>query len=292
MSDAKQSPLVLLVACYPIVGAVVAERLRARVSYAAAWRATVTRKALLRLAAGAVGAQVFFAAFMAWKAHLPAWGHWWADPLLADLDARLHGGDAWRLFTPFGEPGLRLLDFVYHLWLPGLALMIGWRAWAGDVRFFTAFTIAWIAMGTGIALLLHSAGPVFYEQVTGLPRYAPLLARLDSLPLQTNAGRHILWAVYASDQPSSISAFPSLHVAMPTLYALCCPIAWLRRLLWVFMTLVAAGTVALGWHYAVDAYAGILGAVACWWIAGRVVGGSTGSAVPDRAAGAKAPVIA
>jgi hypothetical protein len=79
---------------------------------------------------------------------------------------------------------------------------------------------------------------------------------------------------------------------MPTLYALCCPIAWLRRLLWVFMALVAAGTVALGWHYAVDAYAGILGAVACWWVAGRVVGGGTGQVVRNRAAVAKETAIA
>ena len=30
----------------------------------------------------------------------------------------------------------------------------------------------------------------------------------------------------------------------------------------------------LAWHYAIDGYAGILGALACWWLAGRLTGPS------------------
>jgi hypothetical protein len=44
----------------------------------------------------------------------------------------------------------------------------------------------------------------------------------------------------------------------------------LALVLWVYTGIVLIGSVNLGWHYAVDGYAGILGAIACWWVAGRM----------------------
>ena len=274
--DPKQGPLVLLVCLFPVLGTVIARRLRTGESYAVAWRQTVTWGGLASLAVYAVATQVFFAAFMAWKAHLPTWGHFAADPWIANLDAALHGGrDPWTLLAPLTESrvALRTMDFAYSVWLPLLCLVLGWRAWAEDHRFFLAFALCWIVLGTGLALAAHSAGPIFYHEVTGDDRFLGLVSRLRSVPeLQTNETRAILWDAYTRGLPSSISAFPSMHIAMPTLFALALGRVN-RRLavvLWGYTAVSCVAVVVLGWHYAVDAYAGIIGAWACWWAAGRI----------------------
>ncbi len=274
--DVKQGPLVVLVCLFPLLGSVIVRRLRTGESYPAAWRQTVTRRSLLSLAAFALASQVFFAAFMAWKAHLPAWGHFWADPGLAQLDAEVHGGrDVWLLLQPLTTTaaGLWSLDLIYHCWLPALCLMLGWRAWAEDYRFFLAFALCWIVLGTAVALAAHSGGPIFYRELAGGDRYAALMGQLEALPgLRTHETKSSLWNAYAEGYPSSISAFPSMHLAIVTLYALACPrgLPWLAGALWIFAGLMAVAAVGLGWHYAVDVYAGALGAYGCWWLAGRL----------------------
>lgn len=274
--DPKQGPLVLVVCLFPVLGTVIARRLRTGVSYAVAWRQTVTWRGLASLAVYAVATQVFFAAFMAWKAQLPTWGHFAADPSLARLDAVLHGGrDPWTLLAPLtrSRAALATLDFSYSVWLPLLCLVLGWRAWAEDHRFFLAFAFSWIVLGTGLALAAHSAGPIFYHEVTGDGRFLALVSHLRLVPeLQTNETRAILWGAYARGLPSSISAFPSMHIAMPTLFALAIgrESRQLGLALWGYTAISCVAVVVLGWHYAVDAYAGIAGAWACWWAAGRV----------------------
>lgn len=275
--DPKQGPLVLVTCLFPVLGSVIARRLTTGESYPVAWRNTITVGGFVSLAVFAVLTQVFFAAFMAWKAHLPAWGHFAADPALAQLDAAVHGGvDPWRLFTPLlgSRPVLLTADFIYFWFLPMLCLVVGWRAWAQDYRFFLAFALCWILLGTGLALAAHSAGPVFYHEVTGDGRFLPLVALLDAVPaLLTNETRTILWTAYAQGRPSSISAFPSMHIAMPALYALALGQVSPRlgRVLWLVTVLTGIATVLLGWHYAIDVYAAIAGAWGCWWLAGRIL---------------------
>jgi hypothetical protein len=276
--DPKQGPLVLVVCLFPVLGTVIARRLKTGVSYPVAWRQTVSRRGLASLALYAVATQVFFAAFMAWKAHLPTWGHFAADPALANLDAALHGGvDPWAVLAPLtgSRAALATMDFAYTVWLPLLCLVVGWRAWAEDHRFFVAFALCWILLGTGLALAAHSAGPIFYYEVTGDGRFLGLISRLQSVPeLHTNEWRATLWGAYSKGLPSSISAFPSMHIAMPALFALALgrESRGLAHVMWGFTVLSCLAVVVLGWHYAVDAYAGIAGAWACWWVAGRVGG--------------------
>jgi hypothetical protein len=205
---------------------------------------------------------VFFRAFMAWKAMIPVWAPFRWDPQLAAVDAWLHGGDPWRYIPTASLP---FLDAVYYAWFPLLAVMVLWQAWQGEIRFFFAFALAWIVLGTGVALLVSSAGPVFYQGVTGDPRFAGL--DLDP-SLTARRVADALWAAYRAGEPTSISAFPSLHVAVPALY---CAVLWGTRLRWPavgFLLFTSVGSVALGWHYAVDAYAGVIGAVVCWMLAG------------------------
>ena len=88
--------------------------------------------------------------------------------------------------------------------------------------------------------------------------------------------QELLWRNYAKGgmvAGSGISAMPSMHVAVATLFAL---VTWrVRRWLGVVMMVYAfaimIGSVQLGWHYAVDGYLGAAGMIAIWWGAGRFV---------------------
>jgi hypothetical protein len=81
-----------------------------------------------------------------------------------------------------------------------------------------------------------------------------------------------LWNAYRGGESGywmAISAMPSLHIAVPALFGLA---GWrahraLGAAIWAYTVIVLLGSVHLGWHYAVDGYVGILGALACWWLA-------------------------
>ena len=63
-----------------------------------------------------------------------------------------------------------------------------------------------------------------------------------------------------------IAAFPSLHVGMIVLFTLALrrygPVFWCLA---VYSLIVQIGSVALGWHYAIDGYAGALLAAAVFY---------------------------
>ena len=46
---------------------------------------------------------------------------------------------------------------------------------------------------------------------------------------------------------------------------------WAGVLGWLMVAVTLFGSVALGWHYAVDGYAALVGMLALWWVAGRIV---------------------
>jgi hypothetical protein len=197
---------------------------------------------------------------------------------------------------PLGRPWITsALDSAYYAWFLVAMVMVVSLAWHPDrelrSRFFLCFALAWIVLGTFLATVLSSAGPCYFTEVTGRESpYAALMAYLRAVngehPLIALFGQRVLWQDYVGevDNPfNGISAMPSLHVAMPALFALA---GWrIHRFLglalagYAIVTLV--GSVHLGWHYAVDGYVSIVavvvlwqasGAVARWWT-GRVPGG-------------------
>jgi hypothetical protein len=125
--------------------------------------------------------------------------------------------------------------------------------------------------------------------------FQPLMAYLNEAneitPIYALHTQDLLWESYlgAEGMIKGISAMPSIHVGMCVLLALLAFAGGKRRLGWFFAALTATiflGSIELGWHYAVDGYAGAVVALATWFLAGRLVlGGSRepGLPAPDSA---------
>jgi hypothetical protein len=76
---------------------------------------------------------------------------------------------------------------------------------------------------------------------------------------------------------------PSIHVAMPLLYALAggATARWLGVAFGTYGLLILLGSVHLGWHYAVDGYLSIVAVLLLWWGTGRLVNRDV-AASPER----------
>lgn len=250
------------------------------------------RRVTPRLVAGLVLFTVvalFYGAFTTIKTLLPSLAPFGWDAWAAHMDATLHGGrDPWRLLQPvMGHHTVtRLVQFLYlPVWTTSLCVLTAVLATSRRMahlraRFFWTFLFAWIVLGNLMAAVVMTGGPVYYGHLTGdTARFAPLLSYLDfsrGLPLSSVDVQTMLWSAYAHDAAafgSGISAFPSLHVAMATLFALAArhihPALGLAYA--AFAVAIAAGSVHLGWHYAIDGYASALTVAAIWWTAGRVL---------------------
>jgi len=284
----------------PLIVAVVRWRTRdserrwidGRPGWAAAWREcrrnffNVSR--LAEVGALILAVPLLMNALGGWKSVIPRLNPFSWDITFHQWDVTLHGGRMpWELLQPLlGNPAVtKALDSAYYAWFILAISMVVWQAWNPDhtlrARFFLSFALAWIVLGTGLATLLSSAGPCYFAEVAGLPSpYAPLMDYL----YRTNGehrlvalwGQAVLWADYLGgvDNPfNGISAMPSLHVAMPVLFALA---GWrLHRWVGIFFAAYAlvtlVGSVHLGWHYAVDGYLSIAAIPVIWWASSWLV---------------------
>ena len=203
------------------------------------------------------------------------------DPLLAALDAAIHGKDPW-LWLRFLEPITDVIKTIYgqswFLLISLISLLV--CAWPRlrhiRSQFIWTFLLCWSVLGNIVAGLFMSGGPIFYQRLVGDDRFAGIARNLESLP-GVNPERmypNILWAAYTEDRSgfgTGISAFPSLHLSMATLFVL---FAFRvdRRLGWAmlaYLVVIMAGSVHLGWHYAIDGYVSILATVLIWKAVGR-----------------------
>jgi membrane-associated phospholipid phosphatase len=141
-------------------------------------------------------------------------------------------------------------------------------------RYVWTFMLCWVVLGNVVAGLAFSAGPVFFQPLLHDPRFAELTGYLDrtNVPWLTNY-RQVLWNAYISNGAglgTGISAFPSLHVSMATLFFL---LGWEvdRRSAWFlapFAVVTILASIHLGWHYAIDGYAAAAGTGAIWLAVG------------------------
>jgi hypothetical protein len=200
------------------------------------------------------------------------------DRQLFLIDRWLHFGFSPTIFltTLFDNRlFLRGLDLYYTsvyfiLFIGVTAALLGLLDAAGRLRFAAAFAMVWMA-GTALYLLVPSWGPAFSA--------TPLVERaLRSMPHTVWVQRQ-LYGELASlvNHPlaprlvrfGSVAAFPSLHVAVLTLFTLA--LRRLSRLGFVLglagAGLMLLGSVITGYHFLIDGEAGALLAAVAWLLA-------------------------
>lgn len=231
---------------------------------------------------------LFKSTFASYKQSIPLIHSFSWDISLMRLDYIFHfGHHPWRLLEPMlSSPMLiRAIDILYSSWFYLLFLSCLWMAWTPRrslrLCYLVSTLLVWILIGSFLASIFSSAGPCFYSHVvsTNNDPYAPLMRRLSEISELTirNNGRHLhatfnqagLWEgmITGTWGPfGGISAMPSIHLAMATLYAwLAFEIRkWLGWISIAYVVLILIGSIILGWHYAIDGYAGIILASLIW----------------------------
>jgi hypothetical protein len=231
---------------------------------------------------------VFISSFTLIKAAVPLLRPYAWDRQLAAFDQALHGGvQPWVwLQGLLGHPLLTAtLNLAYHLWFFIMLALLYWMVFCAEraalrMQFLLSFVLSWALLGNVMAIMFSSVGPCYYGLTqAGDDPYAGLLHYLQQtdreVPLLALRVQALLWQDYQQHSNVSglaIAAMPSMHVASATLLAL---LGWrLNRAagvaLTVFAVLILLGSVHLGWHYAVDGYAGALGAALLWTLVGRL----------------------
>jgi PAP2 superfamily len=172
---------------------------------------------------------------------------------------------------------------AYNLWLFLLYfVLLATCFYTGNPRlrmqYLVAFLLTWAFGGNLLAILLSSAGPVYYARLGLGDTYAPLMELLrlhaSTSPISVLESQEILWQFYTDTQSvNGISAMPSMHVASSVLMA-----AYAFRFgrgpglaFSAFAGMIMLGSVLLGWHYAVDGYVGALVALTAWKLSGWIV---------------------
>jgi hypothetical protein len=228
-----------------------------------------------------LGMAVFFPVFSSMKSAIPAMSAYELDPLFARMDLWIHGRHAWEILQPvLGYPVVSyLVNGLYHLWLPAFYLAIcGAAAFVEQPelrrRFLIAFVLCWALLGNLAATLLASVGPCFYGVFYPNDPYVGLMTYLREadkvLPLTALDVQATLVEWWRSGNPGlgrGISAMPSVHVAIACLLML---MGWTLGRVWawlgsLFLIGITLGSIHLGYHYAIDAYASLIATPAIWW---------------------------
>jgi hypothetical protein len=208
------------------------------------------------------------------KLYLPAYGGGLWDARLAALDTRLHLGVNPNVFalTIFsqGPPwAAKLLDAEYSVFVP---TMLAGAAWflvhpRREARqgFAAGFWLVW-AVGLVGYIAMPALGPALaFEGLRGeVGAVFPIAARYQ-LALQHNYSQVVRMLAdpgreYLIGPALGVAAMPSLHVAAHAFLALWAAAVGsaLRTPLLLLALLTFVGSVATGWHYAVDSWAGLL----------------------------------
>lgn len=272
---------------------IVLQLARQRPAHPFAWaRARYLSAGALRAAIGGAPAMtlciVMIPLFSSFKAMIPLFSSYSWDPALIALDRALFlGNDAWAAFQPLlGYPLVTAaLAVAYSAW--GLLLYAGCLVVAfygfvpDDVRrrFFLTYAMAWSLMGGVLATLFASVGPVFAKVLVGIDHFDPQMTYLREanarIPVVTLPVQELLLARFSVDDASlgsGISAMPSMHVAIATLFWLalreCGP--RLGRVFGLYLILIWLGSFHLAYHYAVDGIVSVVMVAGLWWCAGRV----------------------
>lgn len=232
---------------------------------------------------------IFISTFSFLKFLIPVVNPYSWDYVFVQLDAILHGGiQPWQLLQPIlGTPIITcIISISYGVWFFVMYTILLWQAFSMRdsklrTQFFVTYMAAWILLGNVLATAFSSAGPCYYGRVTGLADpFQPLMDYLraanEVYPIWALETQEMLWNTYVRGVYSfgkAISAMPSLHISMVTLFAI---IGWkngraLGVALSIYAIIIVVGSIHLGWHYAVDDYVAIVCTVILWKAAGSLI---------------------
>ena len=228
-------------------------------------------------------------AFMFFKIMIPLIRPFTWDEKFAAWDQALHfGRQPWE-YLQFNTPFVTwLIDASYLTVFGVMAALLGWYIFCDPnskrrQQFLWTYLLSWYLLGNVAAIAFSSAGPCYYVHlVPGTSPFAPLMASLSetnqTYPLHAVFLQEFLWNEYLEDGLSygqSISAMPSMHVAIAALLVIATwnLNRWIGLVMLANAILILVGSVHLGWHYAVDGYAGAIGT----WLIWRGCGWMTGS---------------
>ncbi|MCK4823125.1 phosphatase PAP2 family protein [bacterium] len=224
----------------------------------------------------------FMSTFSSFKQVIPIINNFTWDYPFMKLDYILHfGHHPWEILRYIlNYPYIiKVIDLLYMLWFPILLFSCLWMGWSSRrklrLQFFINTCVAWVMLGTFLAIIFSSAGPCYYTKVVNNhPNpYEPLMTRLinihESIPLFAIKNQIGIWEAYQNHvwlPFGGISAMPSLHIAITVLLAL---VGWRINhyagiLLTAYAFITQIGAVILGWHYAVDGYVSILLTILIW----------------------------
>lgn len=209
------------------------------------------------------------------------------DPIFAHMGRVLAGGvpSYVVLLHFFGNPYvISGFNLIYQSWFFVMFFTVfvaafSTRDMASRNTFLVAFVLTWGIGGNIVATLLSSAGPIYYGRLGFGHQYDTLGTTLMTFghvsPNWSLNVQRMLWDGYLGiGDVRGISAMPSMHVASTTLL-----MAYGYRrsraaglALTAFWTAICIAAVLLGWHYAVDVYAGFACGLGGWWMAARLTG--------------------
>jgi hypothetical protein len=210
------------------------------------------------------------------------WGFSW-DAYFSSLDHFLFGDDAWRILHSFIDKNF--IDYIESLYMPlwctamFYAPLLVFFSKSTDKRnnFLLSYCLAWVFCGIILASVFASAGPVFTHMFdpTLAKHFNPLLPSLrdnlseDSVILQSQqylAGNYLEIRL-----GGGISAMPSLHIIIASLYVL---FFYKTRYFWgaiFFLLCIIMGSIYFGYHYAIEAPVCIILALFIWTIASFIM---------------------
>lgn len=223
---------------------------------------------------------IFQGTFTTVKVMMPEFVPFTFDLVLADLDERIHQGPAWEHLR-FLNGYTGVVRFLYTpVWIAILtaATLLACFSRPGTLRtqFLWTFILCWIVLGNVFASMFMSVGPIYYEALLGDERFAGLTSHLESVTSSDDPISQIprtLWTAHVtktSGMGTGISAFPSLHLSMATLFVLggFRLGRWLGWAMAIYLCVIMAGSVHLGWHYAIDGYFSIVVTTGLWGAVG------------------------
>jgi PAP2 superfamily len=228
---------------------------------------------------------VFMPMFSAMKSAIPVFESYSWDSVFIEWDRAIHGGDPWLHLQPIlGHPAITAtLSALYTAWV--LLIYVGSLYFCFFARselvrqqYFLTYFLAWSLLGIVAAQYFASLGPCFLHIITNDETFVGQILYLnlanDKIPIVSlNVQEILVRAYYARNYElgSGITAMPSMHVALCTLFYLGMrqQSRKLALLSAIYGLIILVSSVHLGFHYAIDGYASIVGVAFLWWLSGR-----------------------